>query len=224
MREVDSRIAKFDAISTIIYTTKYNITAVSSLLAANFTLYTAASTASTASTASGPGSSDEEGEVGVEPGDRGGRLPRAGLQLQLLLPGGGVRGLELHPGPGAEQGQQRDQPRLLQLGRHHGQLPRQDRAVHLHTADRQVAAGAAGVYTAGVSRDKLKLLSLEQHIRDQELSSHQHQPGHCAVCRNILEHGDTDTQAAETLSLSSPPPPPRVRPGSSHYLTRTVTW
>ena len=59
-----------------------------------------------------------------------------------------VRGLELRPGPGAEQeqGQQRDQPRLLQLGRgHRGQLPRQDRAVHLHTADRQVAAGAAGV-------------------------------------------------------------------------------
>lgn len=43
LREVDSRIAKFDAISTIIYTTKYNITAVSSLLAANFTLDTAAS-------------------------------------------------------------------------------------------------------------------------------------------------------------------------------------
>ena len=54
-----------------------------------------------------------------------------------------------------------------------------------------------------VCRDKLKLLSLEQHIRDHEFSSHQHQPGHCAVCRNILEHGDTDTQAAETLSLSS---------------------
>ena len=53
-------------------------------------------------------------------------------------------------------------------------------------------------------RDKLKLLSLEQHIRDHEFSSRQHQPGHCAVCRNILEHGDTDTQAAETLSLSSP--------------------
>ena len=52
-------------------------------------------------------------------------------------------------------------------------------------------------------RDKLKLLSLEQHIRDHEFSSRQHQPGHCAVCRNILEHGDTDTQAAETLSLSS---------------------
>ena len=117
-----------------------------------------------------------------------------------------VRGLELRPGPGAEQeqDQQRDQPRLLQLGRgHRGQLPRQDRAVHLHTADRQVAAAAAGVYRQLVCRDKLKLLSLEQHIRDHEFSSRQHQPGHCAVCRNILEHGDTDTQAAETFSLSS---------------------
>ena len=54
-----------------------------------------------------------------------------------------------------------------------------------------------------MSRDKLKLLSLEQHIRDHEYGSHQHQPAHCAVCRNILEHGDTDTQAAETLSLSA---------------------
>ena len=59
------------------------------------------------------------------------------------------------------------------------------------------------MYRQLVCRDKLKLLSLEQHIRDHEFSSRQHQPGHCAVCRNILEHGDTDTQAAETLSLSS---------------------
>ena len=42
------------------------------------------------------------------------------------------------------------------------------------------------------SRDRIRLMTLEQHIRQHEysrLSAFTHtEPGHCLVCRNILEH------------------------------------
>ena len=51
-------------------------------------------------------------------------------------------------------------------------------------------------------RDKIRLLTLEQHIKQHDysrLSSNTHnEPGHCLICRNILEHcSDGDKEEEE---------------------------
>ena len=56
-------------------------------------------------------------------------------------------------------------------------------------------------------RDRIRLMTLEQHIRQHEysrLSALTHtEPGHCLVCRNILEHcSDADEEVEDGCCTS----------------------
>ena len=85
-------------------------------------------------------------------------------------------------------------------------------------------------------RDKIRLLTLEQHIKQHDysrLSSNTHtEPGHCLICRNILEHcsdGDKEedgcyTSGSSVISSSSCLPRSSSSRSSSISSSSQYNW